>query len=376
MFHKILGYIAAAIIIVVSYGIALLFIGNDKPAEKQEVKKTIKTVKVISANPTTNPVDITMDGKLEALNKIELYSEVGGKVLKGSKLFKNGISFNKGEVLISLDSRDTKAALVAQRSTFQTLLTQILSDIKLDHGANYEAWNKYVSDFNPEIKVKALPEPKSEKEKRFLTTKNVYNSFYNIKSQEVKYSKYVITAPFSGVLTTANVQYGTIIRPGQKLGDFLQPGLFELAAPINVKDMNFIKRGDKVELTSGDISGNWTGTVSRISKNLDAKTQSAIAFISVKNSTLKEGMYLSGNISAGAIPQSIELPRKLINSDNSIYVVQDSKLAKTYPTIVKLTSSKAIITGVKEGELLLTQNFVGAYEGLEVTVQNDQNPDN
>lgn len=368
MKQKIAGYIVAVLFLVIGIVVMKKMIASKVAPEKKEIPALVKKVQVITASPEQNAINVSINGKLESFNKIEIFSEVSGVVLNSSKSFKEGVAFNTNEILVRIDSRDIKAALTAQRSAFQTLLNQNLTDIKLDYSDNFEIWNQYLNSFNPEKNIGELPQPKSDKEKRFLISKNIYNSFYNIKSQELKLSKYTVKAPFSGVLSNVTIQNGSVIRPGQKLGEFIQPNDFELEAPINVKDVNFLSVGDKVKLSSNDIDGNWVGKIKRIGKNVDAQTQSVLVYIGLNSKELKEGMYLKGNIESKTINNSIVLPRKILNKDGSIYLVEKDKLIKKQPKIEKVNESTILITGIVEGEKIISDNFVGAYEGLEVVI--------
>ncbi len=375
MKYKLIGYAVTGILLILGYLVMNALVASKKEPEKKDVVPTIKVVAVTEAIPQENPVSISINGKLESFNKLELFSEVGGRVLKGSKNFKEGVLFSKGEILISIDSRDTKAALIAQRSSFQTILTQILADLKLDYSDNFEPWNAYVLAFDPEKRMAELPKSTSDQEKRFLTTKNIYNTYYNIRSQELKLSKFSVSAPFNGVLSSSSIQYGSIIRPGQKLGDFIQPGLFELEAPVNIKDVSYLKPGNEVKLTSTDIAGNWTGKIARVGKNVDSRTQSVMVYITLNQSDLKEGMYLSGIIDASTVLESVILPRKLLNDDGSVFIVQDTVLKKIFPTVEKISESSIIFSGIPSGTKILSENFLGAYEGLNVSLGSNKNSD-
>ncbi len=50
----------------------------------------------------------------------------------------------------------------------------------------------------------------SEKENYFITGRGIVSSYYNLKNLEQRLSKYVISAPFSGILTEALVTEGTL----------------------------------------------------------------------------------------------------------------------------------------------------------------------
>ena len=58
------------------------------------------------------------------------------------------------------------------------------------------------------------------KENYFISGRGIVSSFYNVKNLEQRLSKYNISAPFNGILVEALVTEGTLIRNGQKLGEF------------------------------------------------------------------------------------------------------------------------------------------------------------
>ena len=210
-------------------------------------------------------------------------------------------------------------------------------------------------------------QPKSKREKYLVASRNLLSQFYSIKSAEERLSKYKIYAPFSGVLTATSIQPGALVRQGQKLGELMSTGSYELEATVPLSDMKFLGVGNKVTLSSPDIAGTWTGTVKRVSDQIDPATQSIKVYIGVSGSNLKEGMYLSGKVASTNIADSYSLPRKLLVNENEIYVVQtDSTLTLKEVEIEKLTANEVVIKGLENGTLILNQSPIGAYPGEKV----------
>ena len=56
----------------------------------------------------------------------------------------------------------------------------------------------------------------------------------------------------------------------------------------------------------------FTGKVSRVNGSIDATTQTINAYIEVKSSDLKEGMYLEANLNAKSEANAIEVSRSLV----------------------------------------------------------------
>ncbi|MEM1216848.1 MAG: HlyD family efflux transporter periplasmic adaptor subunit, partial [Bacteroidota bacterium] len=211
-----------------------------------------------------------------------------------------------------------------------------------------------------------LPVPANDQEKRFIAARNLYTQFYNIKSQEARLEKYTIYAPFSGVLTTTQVRPGSVIRAGQLLGTFMATGNYELVATVPLAELNEINVGNKVKLQSDDISGEWTGTVKRISDQIDAGSQTVQVFIGVNGKNLREGMYLSGTVNSKDIPNAYRIDRQLLINNREVYAVRDSLLELKDVELIRLEDQQAVIRGLPEGTQLLANPIPGAYEGMKV----------
>ena len=258
------------------------------PKSSTTGKATIYTKQVKN---TSVPVEIKATGQLRALNRMDLFAEVQGVMLPDNGQFKAGTRFSSGSNLISINAEEFKASLVAQRSNLLNLITSSLADIRLDFPNSFENWNQYASSFGINSVLKPLPEPNSDKEKLFISGRQILSTYYNIKNAEIILDKYNLSAPFNGVLIEALVAPGTVIRPGQKLGTYIDPTRFEMETPINAGMAAYLSLGQSVTLMSTDRSDRtWTGKISRINSLLDATTQTKNAYIEASGEGLEEGM--------------------------------------------------------------------------------------
>ena len=216
--------------------------------------------------------------------------------------------------------------------------------------------------------LKPFPEPATEKERYYLSSRNIYNLYYTIQSQEVRLGKYTIKAPFNGKVSQAMITEGTLIRAGQLLGEFYNPYFYELEAAVSLKDLQFVRPGSRVKLRSNDISGEWTGTVARISDVIDPQTQTVKIFVNVRGQGLKEGMYLEGQVSGSSISEVVEIPRSYLVNDEAIWVKKDSSIVLQTVDPVKFTTNTVIVKGVPDNTEIIDQNIVGAFEGMKIEV--------
>lgn len=367
MVRKVIGIVLGLALLAGAGYIAKKQVDNNK----RPVRVAPKTVKTVYTKPVINtdiPIILKANGNIVAARKVELFSEVQG-IFKETRLpFKAGQYYRKGQVLMDIDSREFYTSLLAQRSTLFDLITGMMPDLRFDYPDAFKHWEAYLKNFDLEKTLAPLPEPTSDKEKYFVNGRQVVSTYYNIKNLEERYSKYKLVAPFSGVVTESLVNPGTLIRSGQKLGEFVSMSDFELEVNVNEEYINILKVGESVGLF--DLSGerNWTGTVKRVNGRIDQNTQTVKVFIGLTGEGLIEGMYLEASIRARSENGVIEIPRSLLINQSEVFVVEDDKLAIKRVQPVHFTNKTAIIRGLPDGTQLVDRPIPGAYSGMLVKV--------
>lgn len=364
-------------LIIVGIGILILagsyLISNVLKNSKKDPpkKKGIKTATVFTQTikNDTVAVEVTATGRLQAKNRIELYAEVQGVMTSPAGSFKAGTAYNTGATLVSIDADVYRAGLMSQKSNLQNLVTGALADIRLDYPQSFDKWNSFLSKIDVNKPLPALPEAASDKEKMFLTGRNVYSTYYNVRNMELTLAKYSITAPFSGVLVEALVTPGSLIRPGQKLGTFIQPTVYELETPVNSTMIGYLEVGQTVELFSTNNSEQkWVGKIARINDLIDAATQTTTIFIEVKGDDLKEGMFLKTRIMATEMDNAVELERSVIFDNNRVFIVQDSVLVEKEIEPLYYNDKTVVVRGLANGDEALLKLPTGAYDGMKVKI--------
>lgn len=249
-------------------------ISKPKSRPVSQIKENVTTVFTTVVKNDSIPVYVESTGTLEAIKRIELFSEVQGVMEGNNGKFKAGNSFQKGEVLIRIRSNDQQAQLYAQRSSFQTALMAIMPDLKADYADEFDLWNNYMKAFSIEKSVQILPKVKSDKLESFLIGRAVFSGYHALKNMEIINGKYNLTAPYNGVLIAANVDPGTVIRPGQELGTFIQPLNYELETSTDAVTAERLNLGQLVKLSlQGMPNKQWNGTISRLVKAIDRSSQ-------------------------------------------------------------------------------------------------------
>ena len=359
--------------------IATVFISksliDNKNKPKPVAAKVIKTVFTDTVNNTTIPIVIPANGNLTAKQRVELYSEVQGIFRNGSYLFKPGQNYSKGQTLIRVDAAEYYASVQSSKSNLYNSIAAIMPDLRLDFPDVFQKWQTYLSSFDLNKTTPKLPEITSDKENYFITGRGIITNYYNVKNLEQRLSKYTISAPFNGILTEALVTEGSLIRNGQKLGEFINPSVYEMQVAISKSFANILKVGETVSLTNLDKTESYTGKVSRVNGSIDANTQTVTAFIEVENSNLKEGMYLEANLNAKSIENAIEIDRNLLTDNQEIFVIKDSLLDVMPAKPIHFSDTKVVLKDVPNGTVILKRPVPGAYAGMLVQpfVENNTN---
>ncbi|TPN87175.1 efflux RND transporter periplasmic adaptor subunit [Aquimarina algicola] len=366
MRNIILSILGVLLIIGAIFGAKMIIDSKTRP--KPRPAKVVKTVFVDTVQNTTIPIRIGANGNLIAKRRLELFSEVQGIFQGGTKLFKTGQKYRKGQSLIRIDASEYFASVQSAKSELYNQITAIMPDLRLDYPEVYDKWQTYLGSFDMNKSTPKLPETTSDKEKYFITGRNIYTSYYNVKNLEQRLAKYTIYAPFDGVLTEALVNEGTLIRQGQKLGEFIDTDSYEMEVAVGKEYGDLLQIGKSVELTNLDKTKIFTGVVTRINGRVDQSTQTITAFIEINESSLREGMYLEANLDAKKEENAIEIDRRLLEEGNKIFIVKDSILDIVDVSPVHFSDKKVVIKGIPDGKLILNKPVPGAYAGMLVKI--------
>lgn len=370
--RKIILSVLGIALIVGSLFIAKRIIANKKKT-KSVATKVVKSVFTDTIQNQEVRLAVTASGTLLAKQRVEIYAEVQGIFRSGSRLFKSGQTYTKGQTLIRIDASEHYASVQSAKSSFFNSLSGLMPDLRLDYPEAYPKWQIYLSNFDLNKTTPELPKISSEKENFFITGRGILTAYYNVKNLEQRLTKYVITAPFSGVLTGALVTEGTLIRNGQKLGELIDPSVFELEIALSKSYMDKLEVGRKVTLTTLDKSESYQGIVSRVNGSLDVSTQTLSAYIEVRDKNLKQGIYLDANLDVQEVKDAVEIDRDLLVDNREVFVVRDSVLALIPVVPVHYSDARVVLKGIPDGTVILKRPVAGAYAGMLVSPFNNSN---
>jgi len=368
--RKIILSVLGVVLVIVSIFVAKTIIESNK-IERPPAKKVIKTVYVQTVNNGTVPIVIPANGTVTALQKTTLFSEVEGIFRSSAKPFRPGQEYSRGQMLLRIDAAEYASNVRASKSELYNKIAAVMPDLRLDYPDVYPKWEAYLNSFDVNKGLAPLPKPSSDQENYFISGRGIVSGYYNIKNQETRLNKFNIVAPYKGVLTEALVTEGSLVRPGQKLGEFIDPSEYELEVAVRKSFSDLLKVGEKVALKNLEGTQEFQGEVSRVNSKIDANSQTVQVYIKIKDAKVKEGMYLEANLEARNVENALSIARTLLVDQNKVFVVEENTLQLAEIEAVHFSSESVVITGLEDGTKLISAPVPGAFVGMPVEISDN-----
>ena len=340
-------------------------IASNSQSTVQVIRKSDLELRTVKNETVTTYLPIT--GRVIPKNTTQLVAEVQGRILPGTKPFKAGTSFYKGQTILRIDGREFALNLESQKNAFLNILTGMMPDLKADYPDNYQNWLKYGSNYESGGALPVLPQTTSDSEKYFVTSRQVYNTYYSIKAQEERLNKFILSAPYSGSLSVALVDNGGLVSPGQPLGTFISNQSYEIESAVSLKLASTLKVGQKIAFTSRELNKTFTATIARVNDIVDPSTQNIPVFLSVKDKVLRSGMYLEGRVSSETYENAISIPIAILERDNTVHILEDGVIKKQEVAIMSTGTDTVTVRGLADNSQLILTTFENPISGLKLT---------
>ena len=368
---SILRAVAGLAILAVGLGIMNALISMKPEPSVVERPVAPRAVRTAVVNPGGCTPLTPVEGRVEALYRMDIISETTGDLILGGKEFREGVEFSKGEVMLQLDATEAHNALTAQRSQFLQLLSTSLADLRADFPGNWSSWEAFLESMDVDARLPELPTFGSQREELFVANRGILSLFHSIRSAEERLDKYTVVAPFDGVVTAAAVRPGGLVRAGQLAGVLVGRGAYEVKTAVHARYLTTIALGDAVAFVDENNQPVAQGTVHRVAGNVDAATQSASVYCRVqpvdgKSTLLRDGRFLTGTIASEPIADGVSVPLNLLMDDGSVYAVEAEQLKKIPVEVAFESRSEAIVLGLDSGTVLLTEAVASAFDGMPV----------
>ena len=305
-------------------------------------------------------------GTLRAVRGSDLAPEVPGVIT--AILFQSGQEVAEGTPLVQLNNEADVAKL------------QSLSAAVELAEANYERDQK-------QLAIQAVSQAVVDADAATLKSAKA-----QVAEQKALVAKKLIRAPFAGRLGIRAVDVGQYVNAGTKLVTLqaLDPVYVDFFAPQ--KSLSRVALKQKVALKTDAFPGQeFTGEISSIDPKIDPATRNVQVRATVRNPkrSLLPGMFATISIASGGPERFLTLPQTAVSYNpygDTVFVVEEHKAQdgkaslvvqqKFVTTGVTRGDQVAILSGIKEGDTVVTAGQIKLRSGFPVTVNNSIEPTN
>ena len=372
MKNKILnikGFLVISLITIILI-LILKFISNDKVLQEESSEVfLVETEKIILID---NEPEYLFYGNIVAQNKVDVISQLPGKIIKISPKVLSNDYFEKGEKIFELDSFNYKQELIKKKSELEELRNELksknmifseLEKQKILSKKNYDRKTKLVGDIVTKKNLEDAAAELSINNAKVLDIKsNIQTILSNIKVAEsqVKLAQRnlidtVYRAPFSGKLDNSFIEVGAEVSTGRILGKLLNTldlsVQFFVGESIYTHFSNILGKDAQVFWKKSNFKKNYSAKVfyidsavnkERAGLNIKAKLEEIS-----KNDPIKPGVFVEVVIQGLAIQESFLVDENSIYEDTFIYVLEGNKAVRTKINVEGFAKEKVIITGNK-----------------------------
>ncbi len=301
-------------------------------------------------------------GSLRAINGADLSSEASGIV--ESVAFDSGKDVEAGEILVRLRDADDVAKLRALEAAEKLAQITLERDLK-------------------QLKRQAVSQATVDNDTATLNTAKAQSD-----AQRAVVAKKTVRAPFAGHLGIRQVDVGQFLNAGTSIVTLQQ--LDPIYVDFNLPERNFpqIAVGQKVSANVDALPGNlFEGEISAIDAKIDEATRNVQVRATFKNPERKlmPGMFAHVSIETGSPQKYITLPQTAITYNpygNTVFLAakDDKGALVARQTFVTLGPSRgdqiAVVSGIKEGDEVVTAGQLKLRNGTPLTINNDVLPKN
>ena len=213
-----------------------------------------------------------------------------------------------------------------------------------------------------------------------------------VAEQKALVAKKLIRAPFAGRLGIRAVDLGQYVNAGTKLVTLqsLDPVYVDFFAPQ--KSLGRVAIKQKVTLRTDAFPGQeFSGEISSLDPKVDPATRNVQVRATVRNAkrSLLPGMFATVVIASGGTQRFLTLPQTAVSYNpfgDTVFVVEEGKGKDDKPALLAqqkfVTTGEArgdqvaILSGIKEGDTVVTAGQIKLRSGFPVIVNNSIQPAN
>jgi len=417
-FMRVIIVIACALVV------AVVLVALRPKAQRQLPPKTGRLVEVISVQPRTVTMPVKAFGTIRPREKLLLVAEVGGEIFRMDARFAEGYCVNQNTVLAVIDP--VPYALEVERSRGQVervaaQLAKLAQDVK-NLNTNLAIASEDMQLAKNEFqrledlyKSKVTSRTNRDRaEQGYLGSRVKRQAIENqlaligplragleserkiaraaLRQAQYNLARTKITAPFGGWVLEKKVETGQHVNTGQYLGSIYRANALDVEVSVSLAELRWLKNGNKglsgfsvdIQLPGNGGGLKWTGRLVRIMAGLDEKTRMQRFVVEIEKDApatghcsdqvdldgLRPGMFVEVEIQGRQIEHVFELPRYLVQADDTVFVaVGDELRIKPVRVVRRLGETVFIDSGITASDLIIKTPLASISGGEKIRLK-------
>ncbi len=358
-----------AALVALGYGAFLFLTKTDDETTAQidqpEAAAATLNLPVVTLEPVSVTPHYVSLGKVEAWQSSNLATQANGRIVWVCECFEEGAQVSAGQRLLQVDDtayrRDVlerekdlgnaRAALVSARADTEQARENYA---RLDLGEPSDVVLKI-----PELNAAILAVSSAEAALEIAQT---------------ALAETVVTAPYRGVISAANVTVGDLVGASSNLGALVGTDRFRVRFPILETQLDLVRIGAQIDITTTTIPViTKAGRIEAIDIDIDSATRLNSVIVSMpdplEGEAIRLGRFVNGTFSGPTLENLFAIPLTALDIEEQYYTLDDqNRLVPMAADPVYRDFGAVYIPAGEQTQLrIVTGNVLGLRAGMLVS---------
>jgi len=361
----------------------LLQVTKPQPTPNIEAPRPV-SVEVVPAIRAASRPTVVVYGEVRPAVRTQLVAQVGGKIMSIAPDFIEGGQFVPGEVLLTIEDTDYRAAVDERRSRIAAAkvdLEQALADADV-------ARKQLAGQKNPS--PLALKKPQVARAESALKAAETALSLAQTNLERTQ-----ISLPFNGRVESQAADLGQYVNPGKVLGSVFGTDVAEVRVALTTNQLAALgipvgyiggETGGLVTTLSAVMGGRvhrWEGRLTVLDAGIEATTRSVYGTVRIEDPygdihadsdmPLAVGLYVDAEIQGRTIVDAVQIAAEGLRAGDEVFVIDGEGLldVRQVDVIHRNRDIVMLASGVEAGERVIVSAIRNPVRGMRLQAVDD-----
>lgn len=319
-------------------------------------------------------VEVTGQGEVSPKVRVDLASQVGGRVVAVDPALVVGGRFRAGRTLLRIEPRDYELAVERARAAVAGAQTTLDLQLAEADAARAEWEDVHGAAEPPDLLVRG---PQIREARARLDAARA-----DLAAAELALERTRLSLPFDGVVIDEAVDIGQMVVAGQRVATIFGTEAVEIRLPLDDRELAWFDLDGENPVTArveADFAGRrhaWTGRVDRLEGQVDPRSRQVRLVVEVDHPFDGEAPLLPGTFVdiaiAGRFLEGVAVvPRHALRKGDTVWIAAGDKLEIRPVEVLRREREQVLVRGDGEGglaagELLVVSALDAATDGMKI----------